>query len=82
MGISIAFSKSVKNTLHLIGAASFITAYITADSESFRLVHVYVDMASGSFFCCVCAGAQLWVELVRSAPYGEGQAWSREFKQT
>lgn len=58
MGISTAFSKSVKNTLHLIGAASFITAYITADSESFRLVHVYCGYGFGIIFLLrLCWGA-------------------------
>lgn len=50
MGISTAFSKSVKNALHLMGAASFITAYLTADSESFRLVHVYCGYGFGIIF--------------------------------
>ena len=58
MGISTAFSKSIKNVLHWMGAVSFISAYLTADSESFRLVHVYSGYGFGMIFLLrLCWGA-------------------------
>ena len=50
MRISTALSQSIKKVLHWMGAASFIVAYLTADSESFRLVHVYSGYGFGMIF--------------------------------
>lgn len=42
--------KSLKRILHLAGAITFIGAYLTADSESWRLIHVYLGYSFGIIF--------------------------------
>jgi hypothetical protein len=42
--------KTLKQILHLAGAITFIGAYLTADSESWRLIHVYLGYGFGITF--------------------------------
>lgn len=42
--------KYVNQTLHGAGAISFIVAYLSADSETFRALHVYCGYAFGVIF--------------------------------
>ncbi len=42
--------KTLKQILHLAGAITFIGAYLTADSESWRLIHVYLGYGFGVIF--------------------------------
>ncbi|BEI42952.1 MULTISPECIES: cytochrome b/b6 domain-containing protein [unclassified Polynucleobacter] len=42
--------KILKQILHLAGAITFIGAYLTADSESWRLIHVYLGYGFGVIF--------------------------------
>lgn len=42
--------KTLKQILHLAGAITFIGAYLTADSESWRLIHVYLGYGFGIIF--------------------------------
>ena len=42
--------KTLKQILHLSGAITFIGAYLTADSESWRLIHVYLGYGFGIIF--------------------------------
>ena len=42
--------KTLKQILHLAGAITFIGSYLTADSESWRLIHVYLGYVFGIIF--------------------------------
>jgi len=42
--------KTLKQILHLSGAITFVGAYLTADSESWRLIHVYLGYGFGVIF--------------------------------
>ncbi len=42
--------KTLKQILHLAGAIAFIGAYLSADSESWRLIHVYLGYGFGIVF--------------------------------
>ena len=42
--------KTLKRILHLVGAITFIGAYLSADSESWRLIHVYLGYGFGIVF--------------------------------
>lgn len=43
-------SQQIKSALHWMGATTFIVAYLTADSESLRSIHVYCGYSFGAIF--------------------------------
>lgn len=44
------FMKTLKQLLHTSGVLTFLIAYLTADTESYRIIHVYCGYGFGIIF--------------------------------
>ena len=64
--------KTLKQILHLAGAITFIGAYLTADSESWRLIHVYLGYVFGIIF-----SLRLLIGLVPRTSMAFQTIWTR-----
>ncbi len=62
----------LKKYLHIGGAIAFIGAYMTADSESWRLVHTYFGYGFGIIFLI-----RILVGLIPKTPLSLKTVWSR-----
>ncbi len=64
--------KTLKQILHLAGAITFIGSYLTADSESWRLIHVYLGYGFGIIF-----SLRLLIGLVPRTSMAFQTIWTR-----
>ena len=64
--------KTLKQILHLAGAITFIGSYLTADSESWRLIHVYLGYGFGIIF-----SLRLLIGLVPRTSMAFQKIWTR-----